>query len=1034
VTNRTLLVVAALAALAAAGASALALTSDHTDGIAATIALAVPTGLAFVGSGLVATRRRPENRTGLLLILVGFTWFLAALPTANNDVLFTVGLVVSNVFVGFITHLFLAFPGGELRKRIDRILTTSMYALVAFGPLLVFTFDQGEIANEFCDGPCPDNLLATGDSQSVANAVGAVVSFGAGLVALGVAIRLFRRWRRASPALRRSLNPVVGTAAVLIAAFVVQILIGAVISSEAAEGFNWVVLGAMLAVPLGFLYGLMRPQLTAWSRRLAAELSGQRRPEEVQDVLRRTLRDPTLEVGYRVPGQEGYVGVDARPLELPEEGSRRAYTEFGEEVIVHDRSLRHQPEFDEMLDAAHIALERGLSLRSLETSERRAQALIEAIPDRVYWVAGDGTCLACFHSNDPEPMGLAAIGFDRLVGSRIAAALPGPISDRLVDGLGRALSTGEVETVEFHVDEDGRPEDTEVRIVRAAPDEAVMIFRDVTERKRQEREVRELANEQAALSRVAVAVATETEPQQVFDVVTAEVGRLFRAQGANLVRFEQGQFAAVVLGRWGEAGAGDVEIGQRLAFDGPTPFAQVLETGGPVRLDTLEGIPGPRAQWMREIGVKSVVAAPVHVGGLLWGAVVASSTEYAAFAADAEERLGKFAALVSVAIANAEAREGLATMAGEQAALSRVAIAVATGTPSDRLFNVVTEEVGRLFGAEWAETARFAEGGDGAIVVGQWSRTGEYRFEAVGERLPFGGSPLTLAYRTGRSARLDYETGAPEHQARMTELDIASAVAAPIFVGEQLWGGITLGVPFPETFPADTEERLAQFTGLVGLAIVNAETASQLAASRARIVRAGDEERRRLERNLHDGAQQHLVTLSLTLRLAQAKLEDDPAGARMLLDSASAELAQALEELRELARGIHPAILSDRGLRPALEALLTRLPFPVDLDDTTAARLPPPVEAAAYYVVAESLTNVAKYAEAQSAHVRVARRNGLAIVEVEDDGLGGADASRGTGLRGLADRVEALAGRLSVTSAEGSGTRVRAEIPLETTD
>ena len=863
VTHRLLLALATLAVLAAGGAIALVLASDHIDTKAATIALAAPTGLAFVGSGLIATRRRPENRTGLLLILVGFTWFLAALPAASNDLAFTVGLVVTNVFVGFLAHLFLAFPSGELRRRVDRILAAAMYVLASVGPFLVFVFDEGEIANEFCDGPCPDNLLATGNSQSVANALGAVTSIGAGLVALGVVIRLARRWRRASPALRRSLNPVVLTASLVIGAFVVQVVIGA-FSSEAAEQFNWVPLGAMLAVPLGFLYGLMRPQLTAWSRRLAAELSGQRRPEEVQAVLRRAVRDPTLEVGYRAAG-ETYIGVDGRPLELPEPGSRRTFTKVGDEVIVHDRSLRHQPEFDEMLDAAHIALERGFSLRSLETSERRAQALIEAIPDKVYWVSAEGRCLACLHSDDPEPTGLATIGFDRLVGSRIDAALPAPIAARLMDGLGRALETGEVETVEFQADEDGRPHDTEVRIVRAAADEAVMIFRDVTERKRQERALRDLASEQAALSRVAVAVATEKEPQRVFDVVTEEVGQLFRAQGANLARFEPGEYAAIVLGRWGEAGARHVEIGERLTFDGPTPFAQVLETGGPVRLDTLDDIPGERAAWMRGIGVKSVVAAPVHVGGRIWGAVVVSSMEYGAFTAAAEERLGKFAALVSVAIANAE-------------------------------------------------------------------------------------------------------------------------------------------------------------------------TASELAASRARIVRAGDEERRRLERNLHDGAQQRLVTLSLTLRLAQAKLEADPAGAGALLDAASAELAQALEELRELARGIHPAILSDRGLRPALEALLTRLPFQVALDDTTTARLPEPVESAAYYVVAESLTNVAKYAEAQTAEVRVARRNGLAIVEVVDDGLGGADASRGTGLRGLADRVEALQGRLSVTSADGHGTRVRAEIPLGTPD
>lgn len=203
----------------------------------------------------------------------------------------------------------------------------------------------------------------------------------------------------------------------------------------------------------------------------------------------------------------------------------------------------------------------------------------------------------------------------------------------------------------------------------------------------------------------------------------------------------------------------------------------------------------------------------------------------------------------------------------------------------------------------------------------------------------------------------------------------------------------------------------------------------ELAASRARIVRAGDEERRRLERNLHDGAQQRLVTLSLALRLAHSQLPADGDAARRLLESASDELGFALDELRELARGLHPAILSDRGLGAALEALAVRAPVPVELGGLPHERLPPLVEAAAYYVVAESLTNVAKYAQASAAHVSVTRSDGLAVVEVEDDGVGGADASRGSGLRGLADRVEALDGRLLVTSQRGRGTTVRAEIP-----
>jgi PAS domain S-box-containing protein len=203
----------------------------------------------------------------------------------------------------------------------------------------------------------------------------------------------------------------------------------------------------------------------------------------------------------------------------------------------------------------------------------------------------------------------------------------------------------------------------------------------------------------------------------------------------------------------------------------------------------------------------------------------------------------------------------------------------------------------------------------------------------------------------------------------------------------------------------------------------------ELRRSRARIVQAGDEERRRLERNLHDGAQQRLVSLSLAMRLAQTKLRSDPDAAGALLDTAREELTQALEELRELARGLHPAVLTDRGLEPALVAVAARSPIPVDLD-IPSERMPGPVEAAAYYVVSEALANVAKYAHATSAAVTVARANGRVVVEVSDNGIGGADPGGGTGLRGLADRVAALDGRLAVESAPGGGTRIRAVIPL----
>ena len=205
----------------------------------------------------------------------------------------------------------------------------------------------------------------------------------------------------------------------------------------------------------------------------------------------------------------------------------------------------------------------------------------------------------------------------------------------------------------------------------------------------------------------------------------------------------------------------------------------------------------------------------------------------------------------------------------------------------------------------------------------------------------------------------------------------------------------------------------------------------ELKASRARIVQATDDERRRLERDLHDGAQQRLVALALNLKLARAKLESDPAVSAELLDEAITNLAHATEELRDFARGIHPAVLSDRGLGAALTVLADRAPLPVEIAKAPEERLPDPVESAAYYVVAEALTNVAKYAGATHAEVRVERTNGRLDVEVADDGVGGADSSKGSGLRGLADRVGALDGRLEIDSPPGGGTRVRARIPCE---
>ena len=278
---------------------------------------------------------------------------------------------------------------------------------------------------------------------------------------------------------------------------------------------------------------------------------------------------------------------------------------------------------------------------------------------------------------------------------------------------------------------------------------------------------------------------------------------------------------------------------------------------------------------------------------------------------------------------------------------------------------------------------------------------------------------LFARVRAGESLS-DYETVRQRKDGTLVEVSIA---AAPVRDAS----GRVLGNMVAYT---DISERKAQEAEVHRL---NAELRARLedlAASRARIVTAGDVARRRLERNLHDGAQQRLVALSLALRLALEKLDSDAPAARTELARVTDELAFALDELRELARGLHPAVLTDRGLRAAVESLAERVPVPVEIVDVPVERLPEPVEAAAYYLIAEALTNVAKYAGASTARVSVSSRNGSVVVEVADDGIGGADPADGSGLQGLEDRVEALGGTLAVESPAGAGTSVRAEIPL----
>jgi signal transduction histidine kinase len=286
----------------------------------------------------------------------------------------------------------------------------------------------------------------------------------------------------------------------------------------------------------------------------------------------------------------------------------------------------------------------------------------------------------------------------------------------------------------------------------------------------------------------------------------------------------------------------------------------------------------------------------------------------------------------------------------------------------------------------------------------------------------------TLVFRTGQAARTDFaDVSGVIGDVATRDWGLRSSVGVPIRVEGRVWGAVMVALTREELLPADTESRLAGFTELVSTAIANAEAQAEVTASRARIVAAADQARRRIERDLHDGTQQRLVSLALRLRAAQAAVPPELGGQ---LDEAVAEATGALEELTEIARGIHPAILAKRGLAAALRTLARRSPIPVDLQVRADERLPDQVEVSAYYVVAEALTNAAKHSRASAVSVEVEVAGDVLLVAVRDDGAGGADFSRGTGLAGLKDRVEALGGRIFLDSPRGAGTSLRAELPL----
>jgi PAS domain S-box-containing protein len=510
----------------------------------------------------------------------------------------------------------------------------------------------------------------------------------------------------------------------------------------------------------------------------------------------------------------------------------------------------------ELLDAVDEAAGSALASESvpatLQQVEARNRALLAALPDPMLRIDAEGTYL------DVSADGADGLPLQphELIGRNVRDIVPHAVAEAILGCARQARESGQMRSVDYELELDGVVHSCESRMVPSGDGEVVIIMRDFTERRRADAELQRLAEEQAALRRVATLVARDAAPEQVFQLATEQVCRLLDLRTAVLARFEEGRKSTIVA-KFGEP-TGAFDVGQVKELEVGSA-QQVWETGAPAR-SNFDEIVGEGAAELRALGFRTSVGVPIAVAGVTWGALV------------------------------------------------------------------VLQQEG--------------------------------------------------------------------------------------------------------TLPLETERRLQAFAELVGLAVASASARGELAASRQRIVEAGDSERRRIERNLHDGAQQRLVALTLGLRIARAKVRSRPEEAEELLEEFSQELSQAVAELRELAQGIHPAVLTERGLGPALEVLAARAPLAVELDVRLPERLAEPVETASYYVVSEALANVAKHADADTAKVRVQCVDGRVEVEISDNGVGGADADRGSGLRGLRDRVEALDGELWIETAPGRGSLVRGELPV----
>ena len=814
---------------------------------------------------------------------------------------------------------------------------------------------------------CPENPLLITDAP---RAVSAVYRFdtAAGIVlALIAVVLMVRRWRRASRTLRRSLWPVLIAGGAALLALVVDGLLSELVSVHAGDSFSPVFLACFAAVPLAFLLGILRVRL---ARSSVSELVvALEAGAPLRDALAGALGEPELDVLYWVDSERGLGGAGW----VDPQGSAAADpTESGRSVtmVEHNGARVAAIVYDPSLDAEPELVEAVTAAAALALQNDRLQAELRAEVSFASTVTNTAPSL------------LVNIGTDGRIRSINTAALEASGHEEQ-HALGEYYWTLFIDPVE--------QDEMIARFQALAPDFPPGEYENTFTNARGE--VRSIywraAPVKDAEGRVVSIVSggldiTERRKREL---------ELERERDATTTALEAIPSIAVVLDREGTIRDRDLDnprVGANRAF------RQALGW----RDHELVGLPFVDLIAEDDDGRASAAIATAAAGG--------ASEEVESELRSADGTLRTFA-WTAVPVADVTGRsESLVLVSGIEVTERR---RLEVEKERERAFlNAIANNAPSLL-CLIEHDGRLTQGG--ANIA--FERTLGYEPSQIGGQVFWEEFVDPAEADDVRSLVQAIAAGEPSREHDNTWMTSS---------GERLSIAWTC-TPLPEI----DERKLLLITGLD--ITERKRIAEDLRASRARLVRAEEQARRTLERNLHDGAQQRLVALSVALRLVESKIESDPGGASQLLDGAREELTQALAELRELARGIHPAVLTDRGLRPALETLAARAPLPVDLA-TTDERFSPEAEAAAYYVVAETLTNVAKYAQASSARVEVAQTNGVLRVAVSDDGVGGADPAAGSGLRGLVDRVAVLDGTLTVDSPVGGGTAVEAEIPLDT--